>query len=130
MVSTETQPVLTASPTSRRFALRPRKLVPVLCLFIVFWIFAAFAGRLLVSNHPEKSDVIVVLAGVSQDARYRRGMELLRAGYGKHLLLDASSDSSYYGHTPVEYADAFLKQDAKDMAAQVKIGRASCRERV
>ena len=48
-------------------------------------------------------------------------MELLRAGYGKHLLLDASSDSSYYGRTPAEYADAFLKQDAKDMAGQVSV---------
>jgi uncharacterized SAM-binding protein YcdF (DUF218 family) len=121
MVSTETQSVLTAPSTSRRSALRSRKLVAVLCLFIVFLVFAGFAGRLLVSNHPEKSDVIVVLAGDSQDARYRRGMELLRAGYGKHLLLDASSDSSYYGHTPAEYADAFLKQDAKDMASLASV---------
>jgi uncharacterized SAM-binding protein YcdF (DUF218 family) len=121
MVSTETQPVPTPPPTSRRFALRSRKLLPVLCLFIVFWIFAAFAGRLLVSNHPEKSDVIVVLAGDSQNVRYDHGMELLRAGYGKHLLIDASSDSTYFGHTPVEYAEAFLKQDAKDVAGQVSV---------
>lgn len=84
-------------------------------------IFAAFSGRLLISDHPEKSDVIVVLAGDSQDERYRRGMELLRAGYGKHLFLDASSDSSYFGHTPAEYADAFLKQDAKEMVSQVSV---------
>ncbi len=88
---------------------------------MVFALFAGFAGRLLVSDHPQKSDVIVVLAGDSQDERYRHGMELLRAGYGKHLFLDASSDSSYFGHTPAEYADAFLKQDAKDMAAQVSV---------
>jgi uncharacterized SAM-binding protein YcdF (DUF218 family) len=93
----------------------------LLGLMIAFILFAGFAGRMLVSDHPEKSDVIVVLADDSQDARYRHGMELLRAGYGKHLFLDASSDSSYFGHTPAEYADAFLKQDSKDMAAQVSV---------
>jgi hypothetical protein len=76
---------------------------------------------LLISDHPQQSDVIVVLAGDSQDQRYRRGMELLRAGYGRHLFLDASSDSSYFGHTPAEYAEAFLKQDAKEMSPQVSV---------
>ena len=76
---------------------------------------------MLVRDHPEKSDVIVVLAGDSQDERYRRGMELLRAGYARHLLLDASSDSRYFGHTPAEYAEAFLRQDAKEMSSQVSV---------
>jgi uncharacterized SAM-binding protein YcdF (DUF218 family) len=120
MISTETQPEQTVSPGMHRQFLS-RKLKALLGLLIVFVVFAAFAGRLLVSDHPQKSDVIVVLAGDSQDARYRRGMELLRAGYGKHLFLDASSDSSYFGRTPAEYADAFLKQDAKEMAAQVSV---------
>ena len=124
MVSTETQPVLTPASGTRRSWLRSKKLKLLgllLCLMIAFILFAGFAGRMLVSDHPQKSDVIVVLAGDSQDARYRHGMELLRAGYGKHLFLDASSDSSYFGRTPAEYADAFLKQDAKDMSAQVSV---------
>jgi uncharacterized SAM-binding protein YcdF (DUF218 family) len=120
MVSTEIQPVL-ASPNTRRSLWRSTKLRVLLGLVIAFILFAGFAGRMLVNDHPQKSDVIVVLAGDSQDARYRHGMELLRAGYGKHLLLDASSDSSYYGRTPAEYADTFLKQDARDMAAQVSV---------
>ena len=37
------------------------------------------------------------------------------------LLLDASSDSRYFGHTPAEYAEAFLKQDAKEMSSQVSV---------
>jgi uncharacterized SAM-binding protein YcdF (DUF218 family) len=92
-----------------------------LALFIAVVVFARFAGRLLVTDHPEKADVIVVLAGDSQDARYRRGMALLRAGYGKRLFLDASSDSSYFGHTPAEYAEAFIRQDTPEMAAQVSV---------
>jgi uncharacterized SAM-binding protein YcdF (DUF218 family) len=90
-------------------------------LLIGLLFFLLFAGRALVADHPEKSDVIVVLAGDSIDQRYRHGMELLRAGYGKHLFLDASSDSSYFGHTPVEYATAFLKEDAHEMERFVSV---------
>ena len=93
----------------------------LLLLIVACLLFARFAGRMLIRDHPEKSDVIVVLAGDSQDERYHRGMELLRAGYARHLLLDASSDSRYFGHPPAEYAEAFLRQDAKDMAAQVSV---------
>ena len=102
---------------SRRF----RNRVVLLLMLVAFLVFARFAGSMLIRDHPEKSDVIVVLAGDSQDERYRRGMELLRAGYGRHLFLDASSDSRYFGHTPAEYAVAFLRQDAKEMAAQVSV---------
>jgi uncharacterized SAM-binding protein YcdF (DUF218 family) len=122
MSSSESQSAHALAPAkTRNTRLRPKKLMVLLCLLAAFAFFARFAGRLLVVDHPEKSDVIVVLAGDSQDERYRRGMELLRAGYGKHLFLDASSDSNYFGHTPAEYADAFIKQDAKEMAAQVSV---------
>jgi hypothetical protein len=88
---------------------------------LLFILFARFAGSMLVRDHPDKSDVIVVLAGDSQNERYLRGMELLRAGYGRHLFLDASSDSRYFGHTPAEYAEAFLQQDARELAGQVSV---------
>jgi uncharacterized SAM-binding protein YcdF (DUF218 family) len=100
---------------------RGRRRKILLVLAFALFIFALFAGRLLVSDHPEKSDVILVLAGDSQDQRYRRGMELLRAGYGSHLFLDASSDSNYFGHTPAEYAESFLRQDAGEMASKVSV---------
>src|ERR1700744_2308348 len=122
MISTEIQPEQALSPVQpRRTFLQSRKSKILLVFIVLFLIFAGFAGRLLISDHPEKSDVIVVLAGDSQDERYRRGMELLRAGYARHLLLDASSDSRYFGHTPAEYAEAFLRQDAKDMSSQVSV---------
>jgi DUF218 domain len=90
----------------------------LVCALLVF---ALCAGRLLVRDRPEKSDAIVVLAGDSQDQRYRRGMELLRSGYGGHLFVDASSDSSFFGHTPAEYAENFLRQDAGDMSGKVSV---------
>src|SRR5690349_24363275 len=122
MNSTQTQPAQALPPTTRRRVPRwTMKRTIVIVLLMAFLLFARFAGSILVRDHPEKSDVIVVLAGDSQDERYRRGMELLRAGYARHLLLDASSDSRYFGHTPAEYAEAFLRQDAKnkDMSSQV-----------
>lgn len=120
-METQTQAAveLQAKPMGGR---RPRKkLLGIGLVFLACLIFGGFAGRLLVRDHPEKSDVIVVLAGDSQDERYRHGMELLRAGYGKHLFLDASSDSRYFGHTPAEYAQAFVERDAGDMLQKVSI---------
>jgi len=122
MNSTQTQPAQALpSATLRRAPRWTIKRTIFLVLLLALLLFARFAGRMLVRDHPEKSDVIVVLAGDSQDERYRRGMELLRAGYGRHLFLDASSDSRYFGHTPAEYAEAFVRQDAKEMAAQVSV---------
>jgi len=99
----------------------PKKWTVVLFLLISLLGFLLLAGHALVTDHPEKSDVIVVLAGDSIDRRYRHGMELLRAGYGKHLFLDASSDSNYFGHTPAEYAAGFLKEDAHEMETFVSV---------
>lgn len=122
MIALETKPAESLPPAKVHYSwLRSSKSMIFLALLVALTVFAGFAGHMLVSDHPEKSDVIVVLAGDSQDARYRHGMELLRAGYGRHLFLDASSDSSYFGHTPAEYADAFLKRDAKEMVSQVSV---------
>jgi len=108
-----------------RKMLRPRwgmkKRIVFVFLLIGLLGFLLFAGWALVTDRPEKSDVIVVLAGDSIDQRYRKGMELLRAGYGKHLFLDASSDSNYFGHTPAEYAAGFLKTDAHEMEPFVSV---------
>jgi uncharacterized SAM-binding protein YcdF (DUF218 family) len=94
-------------------------------VFILFFLgivlFAVFAGRLLVADWAERSDAIVVLAGDSMDIRYARGMELLHQGYGKHLFLDASADTHFFGKTPAEYASAFLKQEAGDMSDKVSV---------
>jgi len=98
-----------------------KKRIVVLFLLIGLLGFLLLAGHALVTDHPEKSDVIVVLAGDSIDQRYRHGMELLRAGYGRRLFLDASSDSNYFGHTPAEYAAGFLKEDAHELEPFVSV---------
>ena len=77
-------------------------------------------GDHLVVNHPERSDVIVVLAGDHNDLRYWRGLEFLREGYGERMLVDASSDQ-IYGQTYAEYAARFVAQTAGQEAPHISI---------
>jgi uncharacterized SAM-binding protein YcdF (DUF218 family) len=77
-------------------------------------------GSQLIINSPEKSDAIVVLAGSATDSRYWRGLELLRAGYANHLLLDVVSGVDY-GHSLVDLARDFVARTAGANAAQVRV---------
>ncbi len=92
--------------------------VAVVLLFALIW-FLQPGGQLIINN-PEKSDAIVVLAGSEADARYWRGMELLRAGYGQHLLLDAVTGITY-GHSLADLAREFVARTAGANAAQVSV---------
>lgn len=49
-------------------------------------------GSFLVVENVRQADAILVLAGDVNDRRYQKGIELLRAAYGRQLLLDASED--------------------------------------
>lgn len=66
------------------------KLRLILILFAAAAFFVLAAGRLLVVNHPEHADVILVLAGETE-SRPQRGVELLQAGYAPRLILDVST---------------------------------------
>jgi len=75
MNSAQTQPAHALPSTRpRRVPRWTVKRTILLLLLLAFLLFARFAGSILVRDRPEKSDVIVVLAGDSQDERYRRGM--------------------------------------------------------
>lgn len=77
-------------------------------------------GRFLIVNNPEKSDAIVVLGGDSADQRYWRGMELLRAGYARHMFVDATTGITY-GHSFVDLAKDYVAHTAGANAAQVSV---------
>ncbi len=91
----------------------------ICCLVVV--LLGATAGWWLVKDNPQKSDAIVVLAGGMTDARYYRGMDLLRAGYGKVMFVDAISDRKVFGHTQAEYAQNFINESAGDLRDRVKV---------
>lgn len=74
----------------------------------VFLLFAANAGKVLVVDAPEPSDVIVVLAGET-DRRPARALELLREGYGHRVLIDVPAGARVYNLTEVQLATQYLK---------------------
>ncbi len=95
----------------------------LLCLVLVagvVWMIRD-SGRILVIDQPKKSDAIVVLAGDSGDDRYWRGRELLRAGYGRSLLLDASEDYSIYGRKPADLAAHFIEDTIGDARGHIVV---------
>lgn len=67
----------------------------------------AAAGRVLVVDDPQKSDVIVVLAGETEH-RPERGLELLRDGYGHALIVDVPAAARVYGFSETKLADDYL----------------------
>jgi len=83
--------------------------------------FVIRCAAFLIINRPQPSDAIVVLAGDSGDQRYWRGIELLHSGYAHELLVDARADQIIWGHTPADYAAAFVKSTASDPPGRIQV---------
>jgi len=81
------------------------RLILISLVAVLFFVFAA--GHLLVVNHPEHADVILVLAGETE-VRPRRGVELLQAGYAPRLILDVSRREMVFNSTLPELAQLWL----------------------
>ena len=79
---------------------------------------ALHLGDFLVVDHPERSDVIVVLAGDHNDLRYWHGLEMLRAGYGRNMILDVPA-GTIYGRSFAEYAADFVSRSAGGNQSQI-----------
>jgi uncharacterized SAM-binding protein YcdF (DUF218 family) len=95
-----------------------RLLVIVLILVLMGVVFVVKAGSYLVVNNLQKSDAIVVLAGDEADDRYYRGLKLLRQGYGRNMLLDATTTITY-GHSYTELAADLVAHTAGQDASHV-----------
>jgi uncharacterized SAM-binding protein YcdF (DUF218 family) len=81
----------------------------VLLFFLLLIVFASFAGNILVVNAPERSDVIVVLAGETE-RRPSHAVELLDQGYGRRILLDVPAAAVVYGFTDKELAEKYISR--------------------
>ena len=77
------------------------------------------AGPALVVNQPQRSDVILLLAGDVGDTRYWKGIELLRSGYAPRMLVDARVDAVSYGRTPAELTEDFIQRSAGGLPVHV-----------
>lgn len=78
---------------------------------------AANAGRFLVIDAPEPSDVIVVLAGET-DRRPARALQLMEQGYGRRVLLDVPAPARIYEFTQLELAQKYVQ----DLPQEKSIG--------
>lgn len=88
-------------------ASRHKTLYSLLALLILT-LFFFNAGRILVVDSPERSDVILVLAGET-DHRPARGLELLNQGYATRMVINVPAASRLYNVTEVELARNYIK---------------------
>jgi uncharacterized SAM-binding protein YcdF (DUF218 family) len=80
-------------------------------------LFVAGSARLLEVDDPQKSDVIVVLAGET-DRRPQRGLGLLAAGYAPAMFLDAPVARIYDKYVS-DIAENYLRSAAGPRKAEV-----------
>jgi len=71
-------------------------------------VFASNAGRVLVVDTPERSDVILVLAGET-DRRPARALELLDQGYARRVVMDVPAAARIYQFTQVQLAEQYVQ---------------------
>jgi DUF218 domain len=80
-----------------------RKLRVIVLVGLLLWAVAE-SGSFLIVNEPQKSDVIVVLAGET-DQRPARALELLQQGYAKRIVLDVPAEAKVFNTSDVEAAE-------------------------
>jgi DUF218 domain len=86
--------------------LRAAVVLVVLGLCLLF--FAVNAGKVLVMDAPEPSDIILVLAGET-DHRPAKAIEMLHRGYGRRVLLDVPAEAKIFGFTDIQLAQAYVR---------------------
>lgn len=101
-----------------------RKSLSLLILCILFvtlvglWVHGA--GTFLIIDKPERSDIIVVLAGDIDDTRFLHALQLLRSGYAQELTLDAP-DSIEYGRSESDLARQYTQTVDPENASRLHV---------
>lgn len=90
----------------------------LILLLVGVVLFALEAGQILVVNAPQKSDLIVVLAGET-DRRPALALDLLRQGYAARILLDAPASARVYDSTLTQIAADYVRK--LPVASQIAI---------
>jgi len=74
---------------------------------VVVFAFTLNAGKILLVNDPQDSDVLVVLAGETE-YRPQLGLRLLDKGFGRELLIDVPAEQEIYQYTQVQLAKNYF----------------------
>jgi len=69
--------------------------------------FSLAAGAILVTDSPQPSDLILVLAGET-DHRPRLALDLFEQGYARRVLIDVPADIKMYEFSQLELADKYV----------------------
>ena len=75
---------------------------------IVLLVMVATSGWFLVVDQPRKADVIMIIAGET-DQRPARGLELLEQGYAPRMILDVPAGAKVYQWTQPELAQRYVE---------------------
>ncbi len=92
--------------------------VVALLLAVMMLVFAANAGRMLVVDAPQPSDVILVLAGET-DRRPARALQLLDQGYGRRVVIDVPAAAKIYDSNQLQLAQKYVQN--LPQAASIRI---------
>jgi uncharacterized SAM-binding protein YcdF (DUF218 family) len=90
----------------------------VFLLSAVLVLLGANAGKVLVVDAPEPSDLIVVLAGET-DRRPARALQLLEQRYGNRVILDVPSQAKTYGFTQLQLAEKYVQDFPRAAAISI-----------
>lgn len=101
----------------KRDYLRKLRIVLIVLLLAVL-VFTTSSGSFLVVNHIEPADVIVVLAGETNQ-RPARGLQLLSQGYASKMLLDVPAKAVIYDRNLTEMARAFVQSAPQGRAVTI-----------
>jgi hypothetical protein len=83
--------------------------VGAIALAAALALFAVNAGKMLVVNDLERSDVILALAGETE-VRPARALELLDQGYARTVVIDVPAAADVFGFNEVDLAKQYAQR--------------------
>jgi uncharacterized SAM-binding protein YcdF (DUF218 family) len=84
------------------------RIAGVLFVMLLAVLWAANAGKFLLVNDPQPSDLILVLAGETE-VRPARAIELLDRGYARRVVIDVPAQAKDFGFTEIELAQQYVR---------------------
>jgi hypothetical protein len=112
-------------PSDRIKAVMSKRLLVVILLGIIAIFLFLHAGSFLVVNHPEPSNVIVVMGGGNNDLRYWNGVRLMQEGYAHRLVLNVFAKGQTFGNQDVDLAREFVNRTTPGQSTVCPLAQSS-----
>jgi hypothetical protein len=99
---------MTRSLIKNLAAKRGVRLSIAVLVLVLLLLFSVNAGRVLVVDAPQPSDLILVLAGETEH-RPEEALALLHQGFGRRVLIDVPADTRIYNVLQLELAENYVR---------------------